>query len=290
MKVKFKKQYYVGIVIALALIAIDLILYYIYNFKRWFFAIIVVAITIGWLQFWIDFFAETKRQKELELNFLEFIRNIVGNVRSGVTVNKGIINVADEDYGALNQHVKKLAKQLEWGIPLHKALVTFANDTENVVIKRSVSIIIEADESGGDIESILDAVTDSVVNIKKMKQERKTSAYSQIVQGYIVFFVFIGIMLILQLWLFPLLAQSLDFPSEEDTLGLDALAGASNFFQEGEAANLDTIFFALIMIQGFFAGIMIGKFSEGTLRSGLLHSLILMTLTALIITTAKGGI
>ena len=58
----------------------------------------------------------------------------------------------------------------------------------------------------------------------------------------------------------------------------------------GAPMNLDRIFFALIMIQGFFAGIMIGKFSEGTLKQGLLHSLILMTTAALIITTAKGGI
>ena len=42
--------------------------------------------------------------------------------------------------------------------------------------------------------------------------------------------------------------------------------------------------------QGFFAGIMVGKFSEGSLKQGLLHSLILMTTAALIITTAKGGI
>ena len=58
----------------------------------------------------------------------------------------------------------------------------------------------------------------------------------------------------------------------------------------GEPVNLDTVFFSLILVQGFFAGIMIGKFSEGTIKQGFLHSLILMTSAALIITTAKGGI
>ena len=50
------------------------------------------------------------------------------------------------------------------------------------------------------------------------------------------------------------------------------------------------IFFALIMIQGFYAGKLIGKFREGSLKQGLLHSLILMTVSALLITTIKGCI
>jgi len=50
------------------------------------------------------------------------------------------------------------------------------------------------------------------------------------------------------------------------------------------------VFFSLIMIQGFFAGLMIGKFSEGTLKTGLLHSLIMMVFAALLVTTLKGGI
>ena len=290
MNFKFKQTYWIGIIFALFLMGIDIYLYFALQIKRWLIPIIIIALNIGWLPFWFDFFSELKRQKTIEEKFLEFIRNIVDNVHSGITITKGIVNVANEDYGPLSPHVKKLARQLEWGISLHKALRTLSYDTGNIVIKRSVSIIIEADVSGGDIEDILDAVTVSVVNIKKMKEERKSSVYSQIVQGYIVFFVFIAIMLVLQLWLFPLLKGSLDFGSETGTPEFGGLTGIGSFFQQGEKANLDFIFFALIMIQGFFAGIMIGKFSEGSLKQGLLHSLILMTVSALLITSIKGGI
>ena len=287
MNFKFKQTYWIGIIFALFLMGIDIYLYFALQIKRWLIPIIIIALNIGWLPFWFDFFSELKRQKTIEEKFLEFIRNIVDNVHSGITITKGIVNVANEDYGPLSPHVKKLARQLEWGISLHKALMTLSYDTGNIVIKRSVSIIIEADVSGGDIEDILDAVTVSVVNIKKMKEERKSSVYSQIVQGYIVFFVFIGIMLILQLWLFPRLGEmSGSIRSGLTGIG-SGLAGGGISMAVNE---LDRIFFILIMIQGFFAGIMIGKFSEGTLRQGLLHSLILMMLAALIITTAKGGI
>lgn len=289
MDLEFKKKYFIGISGALLLILIDLYLYFVLEIKRWFLAIIVVAVTVGWLQFWIDFYNETKRQKEIEVKFLEFTRNLVSNVKSGVSIPKGVINVSTEDYGALAPYVKKLAKQMEWGIPFHKAFVTFANDTKNKVIKRAVSIIIEADESGGDIEDILTSVAQSMVDIKKMKDERRSVTFTQIIQGYIVFFVFIGIMLVLQLWLFPQIT-GFGFGEEEAGATSDILGFGTGFVGVGERANLDFIFFSMIMIQGFFAGIMLGKFSEGTIKQGLIHSLILITLAALIVTTAKGGI
>lgn len=284
---EFKKKYWIGISIALVIILADVYLFFI-GLGRWFLPIIVIAFTVGWSQFWIDFYNETQRQKKIQLKFLEFTRNLVSNVKSGVSIPKAIVNVSTENYGPLTPYVKKLARQMEWGIPIHKALITFANDTENKVIKRSMSIIIEADESGGDIADILQSVADSMVIIKKMKEERKSTAHTQVIQGYIVFFVFIGIMLALQLWLFPQIS-SVDMGGG-DSLDLGLSSVGVGFIGQGEQAQLDSIFFALIMIQGLFAGIMIGKFSEGSLKQGIIHSIILITIAALIVTTAKGGI
>jgi len=285
---KFKSKYVIGIVAAVFLIALDIL--FVYNnpsLKRWFYAFLVLAISIGWSQFWYDFFKESRRQKDIELKFLEFVRALVGTVKSGISVPQAIIHASKKDYGALTPYTSKLSNQLEWGIPVHEALITFANDTKNSVIKRSVAIVIEAEQSGGDMEDVLESVTNSVVEVKKVKAERKSSTYSQIVQGYIVFFVFIGIMLLLQIKLFPLLSNV----SGSMTEGLAASGLSGGLFGSGgQDVNMDRLFFSLIMIQAFFAGVMVGKFSEGTIRQGLLHALILMTISALIVTTAKGGI
>ena len=266
---KFKLSYMVEIFISLLAVAIDV---YFFWGKRPFWPVAIIVLSLGWLHFWIDFFAENKRQKEIELKFVEFARTLVESVKSGVSIPRSIMNIAQKDFGALSPYLKKLAHQIEWGIPTRKALLTFSADTNNRVIKRSVSILVEAEQSGGDISNVLESVVESVINIKKMREERKSSVYSQIVQGYIVYFIFIVIMLILQLWLFP-------------KLGNLSVGGST----PGEF-NLNQTFFGLIMIQGFFAGIMIGKFSEGTIKQGVLHALILMTVAALIITTVKGSI
>lgn len=295
MILRFRNVYFVGIGIAAAVLIADFLLFF--SFKdpvgptaRWFYPILILAFTAGWGHFWYDFLQELKRQKRLELKFLDFVRNMGSAVKSGISIPSAVLQAAAKDYGELNPYLKKLANQVRLGIPIHQAFVTFSKDTGNNTIKRSIAIVIEAEASGGDMQSVLESITSSLVSVKKLQEERKSSTYSQIVQGYIVFFVFIAIMLVLQLKLFPKLTQ-MTAGGAGAAQGISLLGGSSlTGGGKGTPVNLDRIFFALIMIQGFFAGLMIGKFSEGTIRQGLIHSLILVTLGALIITTAKGGI
>ncbi len=289
MSFEFKLKYLIGIGAALLLIALDFMLFFDFTTMkpsaRWFIPMLILSFTVSTLQLWMEFLAERARQKRVEIKFLDFVRNLESTVKSGLPIPQSIIQSSAKDYSELNPYLKKLANQIQLGIPVHRALMTFANDTDNKVIKRAVAIVIEAESSGGDIESVLESVTNSVMSVKKLQEERKSSAYSQIVQGYIIYFVFIAIMLILQLKLFPKLTQmgSSGAGQTLGAIGAGIGAGASQ-------TNLDFLFFMLIMIQGLFAGIMIGKFSEGTIKDGIIHSAILMTAAALIVTTAKGGI
>ena len=276
---KFKPAYFIGITLGIVLLAVDIALFL---GTRWFLAGLVVAVSIILIQIVADIYKENKRQKEIEIQFLEFIRNLTESVKSGISIPRSIIHVSKKDFTVLNPFIQKLSNQIESGITTRRALQIFAADTGNLVIKRSVSIIVEAEQSGGDISDILTAVVDSVINVKKIKEERKSSAYSQIVQGYIVFYIFIAIMLTMQLWLFPKLVGLSS--TLQGGLSGNVLGGAAGSF------NLDNVFFSMIMIQGFFAGSMIGKFSEGSIKNGLVHSLILMITSALLITTIKGTI
>lgn len=285
MRVKFQRKYFGGIFVGLLIFVFDFYLYSnVESLKRYVIPIGVVALVICFLQFFIDLFKEFGRQKEMEDQFLEFNRNLVASINSGIPIPRAILNVGNADYKSLSPYVKKLAYQIEWGIPINEALKTFAGDTGNKIISRSMSIIIEAEESGGDIGSVLGSVSESVQVIKKMKAERKSTAFSQIVQGYIVFFIFISIMLILQIKLFTQIsALGQQFRTAGFNVG-GVMTGAS------ESISLDRPFFFLVIVQGIFTGLMIGKFSEGSLKTGLFHALIITIISVLIITTVKGGI
>ena len=244
---------------------------------RFFLPVMIAAAVIGCIQPLIDFFLLRSKEKEREQQFLEFIRAVVESVKSGVSIPKSIQHAATKDYGSLTAYVRKLSNQISWGIPTRRALQTFADDASNPVIQRSVAIIIEAEQSGGDIRDILGSVVQSVVNIKKLKEERKAAVFGQVVQGYVVFYIFIGIMLFVQLWLFPRLSQ----------VSLGGGGFGAGFAGSGtQPLELGSMFFALILMQGFFAGIMLGKFSEGTVKAGLLHSFIFMVSGALLLSVS----
>ena len=128
---------------------------------------------------------------------------------------------------------------------------------------------------------VLESVVNSVVSINILKEERKSSIFSQIVQGYIVFFIFIAIMLVMEVKLVPMIQGMIQ--------GMQGgLSGAGIIEGTGEAnvnLNFKRIFLSLIIIQGFFAGLMIGKFSEGSIKYGVKHSVALIVISLLIILT-----
>ncbi len=290
MRIELKTKHYLGITFGILIIIIDFILFF--NFtsgkigpKTWYFnPIIVLALFIGGINFIVDILNESTRQKELEIKFLEFVRNLVETVRSGVSIPQAIMHVSGTNLGALTPYIQKLANQIEWGYPLHSALNIFANDTKNEVIKRSIAIVIEAEKSGGDMGSVLEAVTKSVLEIKQVKEERKSSSYAQTIQGYIIYFVFVIIMIVLQIFLIPKIsAISGDIGGGLGTIGLSSLSAGSS-----EQVDFGSILIATIIVQGIFAGLMIGKFAEGDFRSGLKHSLIMVLGGYLITSTVTG--
>ena len=254
MRIEIKTKHYVGIIFGALIIILDFIFFF--NFTGeigpkwwWFNPLIVLGIIVAIILFIIDFLNIENKEKEIEQKFLEFVRSLVENVRSGVSIPQAILHVENSNYGTLTPYVQKLAHQIEWGYPLKTALEVFANDTKNSVIKRAIAIVIEAEKSGVDIGAVLEAVGGSVVEIKKVKEERKANANSQTIQGYIIYAVFIGVMVMLQVFLIPKISTLSADVNTGLGAGLGGLGGGT-----AEAIDFGPIFMTLIMIQGLFAG------------------------------------
>ena len=190
--------------------------------------------------------------------------------------------MADKNYGALAPHIKKLANQISLGIPLNTALQVFSKDARNRSISRSLTLIGQAERAGGDIGEILEAVADAVSMTDKLKKERKSIISSLVSQGYVIFLVFIIIILVLQFQIIPMVSGIGDIGG---SLGFGGGGGIGNPAQsQGEIANA---FLYLILVQGFFTGLTIGKLSEGSFKAGVKHSFALMFFSFLISTVAS---
>lgn len=207
---------------------------------------------------------------EKEEMFLEFSRNLVESVKAGTPVSKSIVNLKEKQYGVLSPHINKLANQIVLGIPLSQALQTFSKDIQNKNVSRSLTLIGEAEKAGGDIGEILESVAASVSMTDKLKKEQKASVSTLVVQGYIIFLVFIIIVLVMQFKIIPLVSGIGGQVGESGVLGVSFSGG------EIDPQTIANAFLYLLLIQGFFSGLTIGKLAEGNIKNGIKHSLALM--------------
>jgi len=279
---RLHKAHWIGIIFAVLIILADVIFF---MGDKIFFFLTGIAVAVVALPFVIGTVVETSEEKEKDEQFLEFARALAENVKGGTPVGQSVINMRSKNFGSLSEHIAKLANQMSIGIPMSKALNTFGNDVGSLTIKRAIGLIKEAEAAGGKIDAILDSVAESIYQIEKLKKERKAAISSLVVQGYIIFFIFIGIMLVMQFKIIPLTA---------DVQGIDAIGSGSAGSDFGglnlgagpsmSSEQLSRPFLYMLLIQGIFSGLAIGKLSEGSIKAGIKHSFV-MTITAFLVAT-----
>jgi flagellar protein FlaJ len=220
-----------------------------------------------------------KTNREVEQQFIVFILDLSDSINAGMTLPLALTNCSKNEYMALTPYVNDMAAQVDWGIPFKRALETFAKKIESVTVKRSVTTIIETYKVGGKISDTLNAINRSLITVEKIKKERSSSVQSQVVTSYMIFFVFIFILVILQSFLIPSLTQR-----SVSSVALSVTGAPESLPTTQDYSDIFTIF---IVMQGFFAGLATGKMAEGTIVGGLKHSVILIVTGYLVFSMAS---
>lgn len=226
-------------------------------------------------------YTQYKAQKAMEQKFPEFLRDVVEGTRAGMSLPQAIQNTETGSYGPLDERIEKMNAQLDWGIPFGQVLRTFGEETGSDVILRSVDTIIQAYQSGGNIQDVLESVGDNIRTLRQLKEERESQLYGEMITGYVVFFIFIGILVALTGYLLPSLASAQS--SLGSSGGFSAFGGGSANLQEN-ITLYESWFQRLVFIQAIFSGLIIGKLSEGELKAGFKHMGILFAIGYLAVT------
>lgn len=265
---EFKKTHWIGIGISFLIIIFSFLLIG----TKFFFLVIGVGILIGVFPFVFSIINEGRIATEKEEMFLEFARNLVESVKTGTPISKSIVNIKGKSYGVLSGNIKKLANQIALGIPMNFALEVFAKDINNKSISRAITLIGQAEKAGGDIGEILEAVAGAVTMSDKLKKERKATISALVNQGYIIFFVFMIIIFVMQFKILPMVSGI----SSSGASPLGAVGVTAGGGEQVDPEDISNAFFYLLLIQGFFTGFAIGKLSEGNIKAGVRHSFVLI--------------
>jgi len=276
---KIDRTWMMGIIAAVLIVGID---FAFFSSDKVFMFLVGIALLVALAPFMIGLMRESKREEDVNNMFLEFSRNLAESAVTGTPISKSIINMSKKNYGALNPYVQKMANQISLGIPVSRAMQNFSDDIDNKVIRRAIELIREAEKAGGEIDYILDSVARSMAETEKLKKERRAAISNLVIQGYIIFFIFIGIMLVMEFKILPLTYGA--GGTSLGGAGLGILGTGASSAAKLSPEQISSLFLYLLVTQGFFAGFVIGKLSEGTLRAGVKHSFII-TVAALLIST-----
>jgi len=258
------------------------------------------AMIISAIPYFILSYMRHREISAMEDQLPNFLRDLVEETRSGMTLPKAIQMTSKIDYGKLSKEVKKMYNQLTWGVPLQDVLKMFSERVkESNLIKRSVDILIEAHKSGGDIISTMESVAMDSSLIKNAEKEKKSEMSHHTATIYLIYFLFVGVLLSLTNVLTSMMSSfttglSGGFGMEEIGLGitgpcsgtLQGVTGSICSFFFGPCKVFDfgvesecyykSVFLYMILIQGLCSGLVAGQAGSESLSEGFKHGLIMM--------------
>ncbi|MCX6802539.1 MAG: type II secretion system F family protein [Candidatus Diapherotrites archaeon] len=234
----------------------------------------------------LAYYLKNRAIKGMENNFRVLLDDLKDLLQAGVNISDALQITARNDYGPLSVYVKRLAAKVKLGIPFEKAMqITFA-DVRSQLIRKIITVINQTLRTGGNFMKVFTTSAKYVEKIERLKSQRKSRTMSTLFNAYMMFYVFVMIIIAIQVYFVPLIA------SQPSINAASLLSGDISSMQvgSGEKPKLDfsAHFLNLLIVQSIFAGPMIGKISENSLVAGLKHCLILLStsVTAYLLATS----
>ncbi len=210
-------------------------------------------------------YLRVRKVYKIDTIFPDFVRDLAESRRAGMTFTKAILFASKGNYGILTPEIQKISQQVSWGSSVTDALISFSERVQTRSIKRTISLIIEASKSGGNVADVLDVAAKDAREIKMLEAERKSNMASYVVVIYVAAFVFLAIIAILCTSFIPSMTGS-------GTAGLQGAMGGGSVSQE----EILPIFYYASIIQGLGSGLVAGVFEDGNFSSSVKHVFVLV--------------
>lgn len=208
-----------------------------------------------------------RRIQKIDAIFPDFVRDLAESRRAGMTFVKAILFASKGEYGILTPEIKKISQQVSWGGSVTEALESFAQRVNTKSIRRTITLIIEASNSGGNVADVLDVAAKDAREIKMLEAERRTNMASYVVVIYVGMFVFLAIVLILCTSFIPAMVGG------EGSQGMQGVMGGGSTTSQMEISNM---FYLACLVQAFGSALVAGVFEDGRYTSSVKHIFIMV--------------
>ena len=213
-----------------------------------------------------------RRIKEIESRLPDFLRDVAEAGRFGMTLADAVVVASRGRYGKLTPEIRRMAAQIDWGVPTAEAMRLFTERVDTPLVNRMMSIIIKSNDAGGNVADVLTMVAHDARETMLNQEERKISMSTYMVVTYIAFFVFIATIIILNSTFLPRMIEA-GSQVNTDATGIDNMPTT---IQTDIIPQVQFIFVAAVVIHAFGDGILAGVLQDGRVTNGMRHSFIML--------------
>ncbi|BBL45874.1 archaeal flagellar protein FlaJ [Nanobdella aerobiophila] len=226
---------------------------------------IITGVVFGIFPYLIYQEINNRIEMQKEEQFIRFSLDLMDLLKSGLSLPLSLKQLENNDYGVINELLKNLSARIDWGISIEDSLMEFGEESNNSTIRRTIKSLIDIYKSGGNLEKGLEAVINSLVEVRKIKESKRAEMHENIIDSYLVFMFFLGIIFTFQVFLLPFLSISL--PGQTSTINTNYITN---------------LMYNLSIIQGIFAGLAMGKMYNDSYRAGAKYILIFLIATLIL--------
>jgi flagellar protein FlaJ len=207
------------------------------------------------------------RINEIEKRLPDFLRDVAEAGRFGMTLPEAIIVASSGRYGPLTDEIKRMASQLEWGVPVSESLMLFRERINTPLTRRVVSIVIKANEAGGNVADVLTMVAHDAKEAQLAEEQRRINMSTYLAVIYIAFGVFLVTIYIMAATFLP------EMITAGASVGqITASAGAGVPISIQIIPVIFLAFFVAVIVHAIGDGIMAGVIDSGKIQVGMMHA------------------
>lgn len=262
------------------------------DIERRFYAMdfIVVAMMVFLLPYGIYVNRYQGRVDNIEERLPDFLRDVAEAGRFGMTLADAIVVASAGRYGPLSEEIKKMAAQIQWGVPATEALNLFSKRVDTPMVNRIVAIIIKASDAGGNVADVLTMVSHDTREHLLTLEERKITMVTYLTVIYMAFGVFLFTIYILNSIFLPEM-QKAGIGVQEAVAKTGVQLPASMQINLMVIAELGFAFVIAVIAHAVGDGLMAGVLVSGKITAGFFHSAAMLAggYIFLRLTTNTGG-
>jgi len=206
------------------------------------------------------------------------------NIKSGMTTDRALIMAARPEFGPLEKALGRAGRQILAGKEIKYALLDISSKIKSTLLDRTIRLVIEGIESGGEISSLLEQTAEDIQSTKLVQNEVRGNLLMYAI--FIFFAVGFGAPMLFGISTYLVSSIGTQFSA------FDISSGGGQTAKAIQVSPEFLVMFAMIAlaITSFFGSLIIGVVKGGSEKSGLKLVPILITMSYIVFFSVRLGV